>query len=51
MAVMVIVTTVRAAFGLERSLDLSEKCPEAGKHFFDHMVGPDSEGFVSNLRR
>jgi hypothetical protein len=51
MAVMVIVTTVRAAFGLERSLNLSENCPEAGKHVFDHMVGPDTEGFMSNLRR
>jgi hypothetical protein len=51
MAVMVIVTTVRAAFGLERNLNLSENCPEAGKHVFDHMVGPDTEGFMSNLRR
>jgi hypothetical protein len=51
MAVMVIVTTVRAAFGLERSLNISENCPEAGKHVFDHMVGPDTEGFMSNLRR
>ena len=51
MAVMVIVTTVRAAFGLERSLDLSENCAEAGKHPFDHMVRPDKEGFMSNLRR
>src|SRR5580700_1167302 len=51
MAVMVIVTTVRAAFGLEPSLNLSENCPEAGKHVFDHMVGPDTEGFMSNLRR
>ena len=48
---MVIVASVRAAFGLERSLDLFENCPEAGKHFFDHMVGPDTEGFMSNLRR
>jgi hypothetical protein len=51
MAVMVIVTTVRAAFGLERSLDLSENCAEPGKHLFDHMVRPDTEGFLSNLRR
>jgi hypothetical protein len=51
MAVMVIVTTVRAAFGLKRSVALSENCAEAGKHLFDHMVRPDSEGFMSNLRR
>jgi hypothetical protein len=51
MAVMVIVTAVRAAFGLERSFDLSENCAEAGKHPFDHMVRPDKEGFMSNLRR
>src|ERR1700739_4330535 len=51
MAVMVIVTTVRAAFGLERSLDFSENCAEAGKHLFDHIVRPDTEGFPSNFRR
>jgi hypothetical protein len=51
MAVMVIVTTVRAAFGLKRSVAFSENCAEAGKHLFDHMVGPDTEGFMSNLRR
>jgi hypothetical protein len=50
MAVM-IVTTVRAAFGLKRSVALSENCAEAGKHLFNHMVRPDSEGFMSNLRR
>jgi hypothetical protein len=51
MAVMVIVTTVGAAFWLKRSVALSENCAEAGKHLFDHMVRPDSEGFMSNLRR
>jgi len=51
MAVMVIVTTVRAAFGLKRGIAFSENCAEAGKHLFDHMVRPDSEGFMSNLRR
>jgi hypothetical protein len=51
MAVMVIVTTVRAAFGLKRSVALSENCAEAGKQLFDHMVRPDSEGLMSNLRR
>src|SRR4029077_5409972 len=51
MAVMVIVTTVGAAFGLKRSVALSENCAEAGKHLFNHMVRPDSEGFMSNLRR
>jgi hypothetical protein len=51
MAVMVIVTTVGAAFWLKRSVALSENCAEAGKHLFDHMVRPDSQGFMSNLRR
>ena len=51
MAVMVIVTTVRAGFGLKRSVAFSEDCAEAGKHLFDHMVRPDTEGFMSNLRR
>jgi hypothetical protein len=51
MAVMVIMTTVRAAFGLKRSFAFSEDCAEAGKHLFDHMVRPDTEGFMSNLRR
>jgi hypothetical protein len=51
MAVMVIVTTVCAAFGLKRSVALSENCAEAGKHLFDHMVRPDTEGLMSNLRR
>jgi hypothetical protein len=51
MAVMMIVAPVRAAFGLKRSFDLSESCAEAGKHRFDHMVRPDTESFMSNLRR
>jgi hypothetical protein len=51
MAVMVIVTTVRAAFGLKRSIAFSENCAEAGKHLFDHMVRPDTESFMANLRR
>ena len=51
MAVMVIVTTVRAAFGLKRSIAFSENSAEAGKHLFDHMVRPDTESFMSNLRR
>jgi hypothetical protein len=51
MAVMVIVTTVRAAFGLKRGVAFSENCAEAGKHLFDHMVRPNTEGFMSNLRR
>ena len=51
MAVMVIVTAVCSAFGLERSIAFSKNCTEAGKHLFDHMVRPDSEGLMSNLRR
>ena len=49
--VIVIMTAVCAAFGLERSIDLSENCAEAGKHLLDHMVRPDKESFMSNLRR
>jgi hypothetical protein len=51
MAVMVIVTTVCTTLGLECGLYLSENCPKAGKHLLDHMVGPYTEGFMSNLRR
>jgi hypothetical protein len=51
MAVMVIVTTVRAAFGLKRSVARPENGAETGKHLFDHMVRPDTEGFMSNLCR
>ena len=51
MAVMVIVTTVRAAFGLKRSVACPENGAETGKHLFDHMVRPDTESFMSNLRR
>src|SRR5580704_17052387 len=51
MAVMVIMSTVRATFRLERSVDFSENRAEAGKHLFDHMVRPDMEGCKSNLRR
>jgi len=49
--VLMIMTAVCPTLGLERSLDLSENCAEAGKHLFDHMVRPDTEGFMSNLRR
>jgi hypothetical protein len=51
MAVMVIVATVRAAFGLKRSVACPENGAETGKHLFDHMVRQDTEGFRSNLRR
>src|SRR4029077_12966606 len=51
MAVMVIVTTVRAAFGLERSIDLLENGAESVKHILDHMVRTDAKAVVSNVGR
>jgi hypothetical protein len=51
MAVMVIVTTVCPALGLERSIDLAENGAESVKHILDHMVRTDTKGVVSNVCR
>ena len=51
LAVLVIVATVRAAFGLKRSLHLDEFRSKAMEHIFDHMVGPDPKNVVSNFSR
>jgi hypothetical protein len=51
LAVFVIVTAVRAAFGLKRCLHLHERCAKAMEHIFDHMVGPNPKNVVSNFGR
>jgi hypothetical protein len=51
MAVMVIVTAVCSAFGLERSIDLPENGAESVKHILDHMVRTDTKAVVSNVGR
>jgi hypothetical protein len=51
MVVMMAVTAVGAAFGLERSLHLYKIRSEAMEHILDHMVGPDAKSLVSNFTR
>jgi hypothetical protein len=49
MAVMMAVTAVSAAFGLERGLHLYKIRSEAMEHILDHMVGPDAKSLVPNF--
>jgi hypothetical protein len=51
LAVFVIVASVRAAFGLKRSLYLDQFRSKAMEHIFDHVVGPDPKNVVSNFSR
>ncbi len=51
MAVMVAVTAVSAAFGLEGGLDLYKIRSEAMEHILDHIVGPNAKNLVSNFSR
>ena len=51
MVVVVAVTAVSAAFGLERILHLYEVSSEAMEHLLDHVVGPNAENLVSNFNR
>ena len=50
MVVMVAVTAVRAAFGLERNLYLHEVRSETVEHILDHMVWANAKGIIPNLR-
>jgi hypothetical protein len=43
--------TVRAAFGLEHGPRRCDVRSEAEEHLLDHVVRPDSEDRISNLRR
>jgi hypothetical protein len=51
MVVMVAITTVSAAFRLERVLQLYKLRSEAMEHLLDHMIGPDSKNLVANFGR
>ena len=51
MVVMVAITTVSAAFRLERGLQLYKLRSEAMEHLLDHMIGPDSKNLVANFGR
>jgi hypothetical protein len=49
MIVMVAVTAVSAAFGLERNLHLYKIRSESMEHLLDHMVGPNADNLVLNF--
>ncbi|HUE57329.1 MAG TPA: hypothetical protein VMO76_15950 [Candidatus Udaeobacter sp.] len=51
MVVMVAVTAVCAAFGLERNLYLHEFRSETVEHILDHMVWANAKGIIPNLGR
>ena len=51
MIVMVIMTAVCPAVGLERSIDLPENGAESVKHILDHMVRTNTKAVVSNVGR
>jgi hypothetical protein len=51
MLVMVAVTAVSAAFGLEGGLHLYKIRSEAMEHILDHVVGPNAKNPVSNFSR
>ena len=51
MVVMVAVTAVSAAFGLEGGLHLYKIRFEVMEHILDHMVGANAKNLVSNLSR
>jgi hypothetical protein len=53
--VMVMVVTVRgtvgAAFGLESSLDFVQCGSKTAQHFFNHVIGPNTQGVFADFRR
>jgi hypothetical protein len=51
MVVVVVMSAVRAAFGLKRCLQLHELGSKAMEHIFDYVVGPNTKNVVSNLSR
>jgi hypothetical protein len=51
MVVMVAVTAVCAAFGLEGDPYLHEIRSETAEHILDHMVGANAKNLVPNFRR
>jgi hypothetical protein len=51
MVVMEAITTVSAAFRLERGLQLCKLRSEAMEHLLDHVIGPNSKNLVANFSR
>jgi hypothetical protein len=47
---MMVSSAVRAAFGLENGLHLHEPRAEAAKQIFDHVIRPDTQHLIPNLR-
>jgi hypothetical protein len=49
--VVVVVTAVSTAFGLERDLHSHKLRSEAMEHLLDHMIGPNAKDLVANFSR
>src|SRR6516164_5279979 len=49
-APVVVATAIGAALGLKRCFDFFKFSSKSMQHLFDHVVGPDVEGVISNLR-
>src|SRR4029077_6666416 len=51
--VMVVIVrgTVGAAFGLESSLDFVQCGSKTVQHFFNHVIGADTQGVFADFRR
>src|SRR4029077_6597121 len=51
--VMVVIVrgTVGTAFGLESSLDFVQRGSKTVQHFFNHVIGPDTQGIFADFRR
>src|ERR1700740_2331209 len=49
--VVIVCDTVGAAFGLESSLDFVQCGSKTMQHFFNHVIGPDTQGIFVDLRR
>ena len=51
MFVMMVITRISAAFGLEGSPLVHKIRSEAVKHLFDHVVRPDAKNLISDFSR
>jgi hypothetical protein len=49
--VVIVCGTVGAAFGLESSLDFIQRGSKTEQHFFNHVIGPDTQGIFADFRR
>src|SRR6516162_11962931 len=48
---VIVASTVGPAFGLKGFLNLLECCSETSQHFFNHVVGADTESDLANFGR